>query len=309
MKKLVYSGTGALLLALLLVACSGSKETKSPAASEVKVHQYVSSGAGIFENAYILELANGLVVVDATLTVSSSKELKAQIEKLGKPLKAVLITHGHPDHYNGLGNLVGKDEKVPIYSTQSVLDVIAESDSAKEGQWVSRFGKEWPMNRRFPNHMLRNDESVTIEGVKFQVKELGEGESHSDTYWLVDNGTHKLAFIGDVVLNGTHAYLADGHYQAWLDNLTRLQTDLKGVDTLYPGHGEPGGLAMLAWQKQYIETYVQNVKTLLANKKQLTDADKAELVKKMKEFLPSDKLEFLIAIGADAVAGQVASSK
>lgn len=271
---------------------------------ETVIHPYVSTAEGIFANAYIIEMENSLVVVDATLTVSTSAGLNEQINHLGKPVEAILITHAHPDHYNGLGNLTEESE-IPIYSTQAVLDEITETDAVKEEQWTPMFGDEWPRNRIFPNTTVEDGETITIGDVEFTVRELGPGESHNDMYWLMDDGNRQAAFIGDVVLHEVHAYLADGHYNEWLENLSLLKDELQGTEILYPGHGEPGGLELLDWQARYIDTYAGHVKELLGDRDRLTEEDKTELTTRMKEFLPNDKLEFLIALSADVVAEQI----
>jgi hypothetical protein len=53
-----------------------------------KIHTHTSGEQGIFANAYIIETKNGLVAVDATLTVSESKSLKKLIDSINKPLLA-----------------------------------------------------------------------------------------------------------------------------------------------------------------------------------------------------------------------------
>lgn len=113
-----------------------------------------------------------------------------------------------------------------------------------------------------------------------------------------------MAFIGDVVLHGMHAYVSDAHTTAWLANLDRLAQVLRGVDTLYPGHGEPGGRELLTWQRDYLKAYRAAVADrgpppLSAEKKQALEAH-------MLKYLPSEKLRFLIALGADAVARELA---
>jgi len=57
----------------------------------------MSGEKGIFVNAYLIETANGVVVIDSALTVSENKALKAQLDSISKPLLAVLLTHPHPD--------------------------------------------------------------------------------------------------------------------------------------------------------------------------------------------------------------------
>src|SRR5215471_714831 len=99
---------------------SGSADMNEP-----RVHRHASGENGIFANAYLVELPSGVVAVDATLTETDSKALRAKIESLGKPFLAVLITHGHPDHYNGVTNLVARDN-VPVAATAGVDRVIRE---------------------------------------------------------------------------------------------------------------------------------------------------------------------------------------
>ena len=122
-------------LAVLQISFAQSKTSKL-----FKVHQFSSPATGIFSNSYIIELDNSVVVVDGTLLVSTSKALKMKIDSISKPLAAIFITHGHPDHYNGLGNIASKN--TPIYATQSVIDIITKSDAAKEKQWTPMFGDE-----------------------------------------------------------------------------------------------------------------------------------------------------------------------
>lgn len=293
---------------MILAGCSKQQEQNQTEEYQIKVHQYASPASGIFSNAYFIELENSVVLVDATLINSTSKALKDQIDSLGKPIVAVLLTHGHPDHYNGLGNLVGALE-VPIYSTQEVLDVIMEYDAIKEEQWTPMFGAEWPTNRIFPNSVVADGQVIQINGVEFSVHKLGPGESHADSYWVLKDNDKQYAFIGDAVLHGVHAYMTDGHFVDWLDNLSALETNLEDAQMIYPGHGEPGSQEILKWQKNYLKSYISNVETLLGTKDGLTEEDKAELVTRMKETLPNDKLEFLIGLGADVVAEAIIDLK
>jgi glyoxylase-like metal-dependent hydrolase (beta-lactamase superfamily II) len=42
--------------------------------------------------------------------------------------------------------------------------------------------------------------------------------------WLLDGGD--IAFVGDLAFNGTHAYLADGHTDEWLEAIDRAEEAL-----------------------------------------------------------------------------------
>ena len=74
--------------------------------SDVTIHTHACGEGGIFVNAYLVETRAGVVAIDATLTETESKLLRAEVDGLGKPLLAVLVTHPHPDHVAGITNLV-----------------------------------------------------------------------------------------------------------------------------------------------------------------------------------------------------------
>ena len=63
---------------------------------KTKIHVFTSKEPMLMVNAFIVEGANELVIVDTTLTVSDSKALKALADRLNKPIAGILLTHGHP---------------------------------------------------------------------------------------------------------------------------------------------------------------------------------------------------------------------
>lgn len=289
----------AVLAASSTAACSASDEP----VPDPTVHTYSAPAAGIFVNAYLVETEHGVVAIDATLTVSDARALRAQADAIGKPLLAVLLTHGHPDHYNGITDLLnGKD--VPVLATSGVDQVIRADDAAKEAQWTPVFGAEWPAVRTFPSRIVKDGETVTFDGVEFTVHDLGPGESHFDSYWTLDTGK-PAAFIGDVAFHDTHSYMSDGHSKAWLSHLDTLTDALTDIEILYPGHGAPGGTELFAQEREYIQVYREAVDDLAAGQATLSDAAKTELLTAMKAHLPTDKLDFLIQLGADPVASEL----
>ena len=274
-----------------------------------QVHVYQSGESGIFANAYLVETAHGVVAIDATLTRSDSKALRAQLDALDKPLLAVLLTHGHPDHYNGITNLIA-GERVPVISTSGVAGVIRKYDAAKEAQWKPVFKDEWPDSRTFPNRTVADGKTLQFDGVAFTVHDLGPGESHADSIWMATStdgkSRIKLAFIGDVVLQGVHAYMSDGHSEQWLRNIERVRKIVAGASRLYPGHGDSGDATLLDGQRDYLLAYRQNVAALAAGKPQLTEPQKEQLEARMMAYRNTERLRFLIKLGADPVAAELA---
>src|SRR5207247_11147468 len=112
-------------------------------------------------------------------------------------------------------------------------------------------------------------------------------------------GAPGAPFIGDVVLNGVHAYMADGHTAGWLANIERVRDALAPDMAVYPGHGDPGGPDMLAWESTYLTTYRSAVAMLARGSATLASTGKAQRVTRMKQFLPTDRLERRTPMGPD----------
>jgi len=107
----------------------------------VRVETYACAAEGIFVNAFLLETAAGVVAVDATLTVSTSRGLRARVHAIGKPFLGVVVTHPHPDHVAGLAELVVSDE-TPIFATAPVADLMRRLEAPKREQWGPVYGAE-----------------------------------------------------------------------------------------------------------------------------------------------------------------------
>lgn len=295
-----------LLGLVVLAACSGgpaSRTTPPASAPPPPIERVASPAEGIFANAYLIETPDGVIAIDATLRVSDAKALRARIDAIGKPLLGVLLTHGHPDHYNGAGIVAGG---APVIATREVDGVIRAHDAAKEQQWKPMFGAEWPERRAFPTRTVADGEAVALGGLVLRPHAVGAAESHADSYWTID-GAPGAVFVGDLVFPGMHAYVSDGHTRAWIDALAALERALPAGATLYPGHGAPGGPELLAAQRSYLEALRGEVARLSPKGAPLDEAAKAELVAAMKRHQPSDALVFLVGLGADAVAAEVAA--
>ena len=178
------------------------------------IHRFPVEHEGAVVNAYLVETASGVVAVDGLLQVSAAKEMRAGIDRLGKPLLAAVLTHSHPDHYAGLGQIVAGDD-VPIYAPQGVIDTITADDALKDQIVGPMFGEEWPADRVFPDTAIGDGESVTFDDVTLTVIDLGPSESPHDSPWILGDEA-KTVFLGDQIYDHKHCYLADGFYVEWL---------------------------------------------------------------------------------------------
>jgi glyoxylase-like metal-dependent hydrolase (beta-lactamase superfamily II) len=271
------------------------------------IHTYRAAETGLYVNSYLVEGESGVVVVDTNLLSSDIEALRARLKALRKPLRAIFITHAHPDHFNGAAALV-REHEVPVHAAVPVARVITEIAEEKRAQWGPVYGEEWPAETYYPNSLLADGQQVQIDELAFTVRDTGPGESHADSYLtLAADGMAPVAFTGDLAFHGTHSYTADGHTAAWLAALDMLASELAGTPTMYPGHGGPSGPGVLAQQRRYLLYYREVVARLSAGQPLLTDQAKAELDAAMRAFLPGAPLTWMIGLGADAVAAELAA--
>ncbi len=273
---------------------------------EFRVHMLTSGSKSFLTNAFLVETKRSVIAIDAMMTVSDAKSVNQKIESIGKPLAALLITHPHPDHYNGAAVIIEGNDKVPIISTAKVKEVIENYDDAKEKKWKSIFGEDWPSIRALPNQYISNQETLIFDDLPFLAIELGPGESFWDVCWIV--GTkRKVAFVGDVVFGGVHSFMNDACGQEWLAALNSLETLMNNIDLIFSGHGQPGKhKEMISAQRTYIIEYYQKVWELAQDRPYLSNDDKEQLCIYMKSILPCKELELFISAGADTVANKIA---
>ena len=80
----------------------------------MKIHKIINLVA--FENTYILENDQGLLVVDPG---SDWKKIERKLEELAKPVIAILLTHTHYDHIMSLDKVRDNFANPPVYVAES----------------------------------------------------------------------------------------------------------------------------------------------------------------------------------------------
>jgi len=264
------------------------------------IHRFPEEHDGAFVNAYLVETASGVLAVDGLLTVTAAKEMRAAIDRLGKPLLAALVTQSHPDHYAGLVEIVAGQD-VPIVAPQGVIDTIVADDPIKDRIVGPMFGDEWPASRVFPDTPIRDGERLSFDDVTLTVIDLGPSESPHDSPWVLGDD-ERTVFLGDQIYDHKHCYLADGFYEEWLANIEKLRARFPEEAVFYIGHGGPVGREMWTWQRGYIERFIDAI----ANAEwSAPEVARAAVVARMREYEPSSELQFLMELSIDPVAAKL----
>jgi glyoxylase-like metal-dependent hydrolase (beta-lactamase superfamily II) len=268
-------------------------------ATSAAVHRYTSAVMDWDVNVFLVETENGVVLVDGAIAVSAAAEIRDLIHReIKKPLLAVLLTHGHPDHYTGIGEIVAGAD-VPVLATQGTADVVDLRERIEARVMAEVFGTEYPQQRLLPNRIVQDGDIVTFDGVSFKAVDHGACESDADTLWETEIEGVQHVFAADLVYNHMHAFMRDGHARNWLVQLDRLLETYDRSVVFHGGHGDDFGTEMIHWQKAYIQAFLAALGALLGGRETLDEGGQQELAARMRSFLPNDKLMFLMLFEFD----------
>ena len=215
--------------------------------------------AWVANSATLIYGARDAVLVDTFLTIDQSVQLADEVAASGKNLTYVYITHGHGDHFFGLGALEERFPNVRAVATAAVIDHIAgqlEPDML-DGFWRQRFPGQIPDDPSVPEPL--DGLSIELEGRDLIPIETGYTDTADSTSLHVPS--IGLIAAGDVVYNGIHPYQGESSAATrlqWIDALDKLDT--LGARAVVAGHKIPGNdddPEAIAQTRQYLRDFIR----------------------------------------------------
>lgn len=84
-------------------------------------------------NCYLVEEEDSLTLIDAALPYCADSILKS-VEKMGKPLKRILLTHIHDDHVGALDKIKGSNPEVEVWVPKREERIMRGDKSLEQGE-------------------------------------------------------------------------------------------------------------------------------------------------------------------------------
>lgn len=203
-------------------------------------------------NAGFVVTSAGVVVFDTLGTPSLAAEMVRQIRNITKqPIKRVIISHYHADHYYGTQVFKALGAQVWAHkngqgaiSTQAAADRLAQRKEVLF-PWVDERTQLLPADK-----WLDGDTDFEMGGVHFALRFVGPAHSSEDLAMLVQED--RVLYAGDLVFKGRVPFVGDADSKAWLASLTQLIALKPRV--LVPGHGavSTAPLADLTLTRDYL---------------------------------------------------------
>src|SRR5687768_9356318 len=108
----------ALSATLVLSSQIFAAKPAEPATNTTKltVESYTAGDAGFQANSHLISGPTEAILIDAQFTKPEAEAVIKLIKNSKKQLKAIFVTHGHPDHYFGLQYLAAEFSDTPIYA-------------------------------------------------------------------------------------------------------------------------------------------------------------------------------------------------
>ena len=167
------------------------------------------------------------VLVDTFLTAEASQALADWVVASGKNLTTIYSTHGHGDHFFGIGLLKQRFPHARAVARPDIVEAMRhELDPPYFNSfWNSRFPGQLPEQLAVPEALERN--TIELEGHELVLVDTGYTDTALSTSLHVPS--IDLVVAGDVAYNGVHPYMAEGNPQTWakwiaaLDKLESLK--------------------------------------------------------------------------------------
>jgi glyoxylase-like metal-dependent hydrolase (beta-lactamase superfamily II) len=187
------------------------------------------TGGGFAENGYLVACGATSAAVTVDPGAAAGRLVEA-VEAEGLDLQAVLLTHAHLDHIEGVHVIRGAFPDVPIWlhpDDRRLYEAVQQQAAA--------FGLAVP-SQPDPDRELRPGEPLAFGECTFEVRHT---PGHAPGHVIFVSREAGLALVGDVVFQGSigRTDLPGGDFYTLMRSIREQVLTLPDDMVLHPGHG------------------------------------------------------------------------
>ena len=164
------------------------------------------------------------ILVDAFMTVEQANGLAGWVASKNKNLTTIYITHGHGDHWFGVGTILKRFPNARVVATPNTIQVMRGNASP---QGLAAWGAGFP--GQIPEKLVMAEplegSVIDLEGRQLIVVELGHTDTDHTTCLHVPS--IGLVVAGDAAYNDVHLYLVESNAQKrqeWIAALDKIES-------------------------------------------------------------------------------------
>jgi glyoxylase-like metal-dependent hydrolase (beta-lactamase superfamily II) len=165
------------------------------------------------------------VLVDAFMTVKQANGLADWVAAKARSLTTIYITHGHGDHWFGVGTLLERFPNARAVATPNVVKAMSQNASPEvlAKFWKAGFPDQIPDKLVVAEELKGNE--IDLEGHKLVAMDLGHTDTDDTTCLSVPS--IGLVVAGDAAYDDVHLYLAESNAQKrreWIAALDKIES-------------------------------------------------------------------------------------
>jgi glyoxylase-like metal-dependent hydrolase (beta-lactamase superfamily II) len=199
------------------------------------------------------------VLVDTLVTFDQVDTLADWIDRFDRNLTTIYITHGHSDHWIGLGRLLERFPGARGLARPEVHDraVFEATNPGLSAYWQSIFPGEVPERPVLPDRF--EDTSIELEGHELKIIDIGQGDTEHST--ILHAPSIAAVVAGDVVYNQVHMMMGEAGgaaRDAWirsLDQIAALEPEI--VVSGHPRVGAPSVPKTIGESQEYLRDFTR----------------------------------------------------
>jgi glyoxylase-like metal-dependent hydrolase (beta-lactamase superfamily II) len=203
------------------------------------------------------------VLIDAQYLKDDVRDLGDLIERTGKKLTTIYITHAHADHYGGAEILRQRFPSAKVLALPEVIDNLEATAELQAAQWALMFGDACVPLELSPEPLLAD--TLYVDNAPLKILRVKQADIHPTS--IVHVPDIDVVIAGDAIYNEIHPMLGLSTPDEWKDWLTTVDY----IEGLHPrmivaGHRRPDGddyatADMIAQTRSYISDFAQECAT------------------------------------------------
>jgi glyoxylase-like metal-dependent hydrolase (beta-lactamase superfamily II) len=181
-----------------------------------------AANEGFNSNAGFVVTDEGVVVVDALGTPSLGAALLQAIHGVTRqPVKRVILTHYHADHFYGLAPLKAAGAEVWAHEAARAYLASGEPEKRRAQRAEDLFPWVAPdMPIVAADRWLGEHTAFTLGGVRFEVDHMGPAHSPEDLIVVLPG--EGVIFAGDILFAGRIPFVGEADSKAWIAKIDEL---------------------------------------------------------------------------------------
>ena len=246
-----------------------------------KIDVFNDTNRGWTGNAGFIVTSDGVIAIDSLGTPKLGHRMIATIRTVTKkPIKYLVVTHNHPDHYFGAS----------AYRAIPGLKIVAHAITYKYNESETYVHSVDLRERTYHSDDMKGVAKITpdipiggkpldfktvkLGGVTLNVYNLGNHHSYGDLVVEQIEKSGKIVWVSDLAFNNRLAYMGDGNNKRAIIGQKWLLEKFKDARYMIPGHGsaQTAPFKMVSRTLKYMAGMRKLMFEMIDDEKDLVDA-------------------------------------